>query len=191
MYHWVSLCWLLHFFVGIGSLHLSGNPHYNGRLSTLDLLIKITCLVKKKKIFFSIKTAVPNYFMKGSQLNWYFPFSKDSVNLSLVWFSRQAFKGPFHLRGFRDLPHKYYNRQDRYVINKCSSLLGHTHSDEEKKFYNVDTRKFIRKLSMALDSCKSFFLIFKICNYNALPTKNRTNFCLAFLGPMLWNFLQL
>jgi hypothetical protein len=34
-----------------------GNPYRRGRLDTVDLLIKIACLVKKTKIFSDIKGA--------------------------------------------------------------------------------------------------------------------------------------
>jgi hypothetical protein len=34
---------------------LPGNTNYGGRLSTIDLLIKVACFVKKEKYIFNIK----------------------------------------------------------------------------------------------------------------------------------------
>jgi hypothetical protein len=46
-----------------------GNPYRSGRLSTVGLLVKITCFVKKKKYFFLVfKGAELNLLVEGGQL---------------------------------------------------------------------------------------------------------------------------
>jgi hypothetical protein len=56
-----------------------GNLYWSGRLSTVDLLNKIGCLVKKYS--FSIKAAKINYLV----LYWSFPFSKGSLVLTILY----------------------------------------------------------------------------------------------------------
>ncbi len=41
--------------VGLQMMGLPGNTNYGGRLSTVDLLIKVACFVKKENNIFNIK----------------------------------------------------------------------------------------------------------------------------------------
>ncbi len=50
-----------------------------GRLSTVDLLIKVACFVKEVKIFSIQKGADLNWLVQGGQLYSAFPFSKTSL----------------------------------------------------------------------------------------------------------------
>jgi hypothetical protein len=56
---------------------MPGNSYWRERLSTVDLLIKIGCFVKKKKIVSVRKAADLKYLVQGGQP--YFPFSKASL----------------------------------------------------------------------------------------------------------------
>jgi hypothetical protein len=47
----------------------AGNPHCTGRLSTVDLAIKVACFVKDKKYFSVLKTAGLKLLVQGRQLN--------------------------------------------------------------------------------------------------------------------------
>jgi hypothetical protein len=55
-----------------------GNPHWRGRLITIDLLMKVAYFVKGNKFLLS-KVADLNYLIQGGQLYWAFPFSKRST----------------------------------------------------------------------------------------------------------------
>ncbi len=57
----------------------AGNTNWGGKLSTIDLLIKVDCFVKKENIIFNIKQADLNWLVQGSWLYWTFPFSKTSL----------------------------------------------------------------------------------------------------------------
>ncbi len=58
---------------------VAGNTNWGGKLSTIDLLIKEACFVKKENIIFTIKQADLNWLVQGGQLYWTFPFSKTSL----------------------------------------------------------------------------------------------------------------
>jgi hypothetical protein len=55
-----------------------GNPYWRGRLSTVDLLIKIACFGRQKNIVSVWKAADTNELVQGGELYWSFQFSKDS-----------------------------------------------------------------------------------------------------------------
>ncbi len=61
--------------------------NWRGRLSTIDLLIKIACLAKKSNNIFNIKGAYLNWFVQGGQLYWSLPFSKSSLPWGFFWTS--------------------------------------------------------------------------------------------------------
>jgi hypothetical protein len=95
-----------------------GNTIWRGRLNTVDLLIKVTCFVKKRKIIFSIVKAVdPNWLVQGQggQLYRALPFSKTSLdkrtNLfykSVCYEGKKTFKtylGMWLVLFLGDLPH--------------------------------------------------------------------------------------
>ncbi len=50
-----------------------------GRLSTVDLLVKVACLAKKKLMFAISKAADLYYITEGGKLYSPFPFSKASL----------------------------------------------------------------------------------------------------------------
>jgi hypothetical protein len=56
----------------------AGNTTLGGRLSTVDLLIKVDCFIKKLNIF-NINWADLNYLAQGGQPYWAFPLSKTSL----------------------------------------------------------------------------------------------------------------
>jgi hypothetical protein len=59
--------------VSLGRLLLRpGNTNWGGRLSTVDILIKVDCFVKSKLYF-------QNELVHGGKLYWAFPFSKTSL----------------------------------------------------------------------------------------------------------------
>ncbi len=60
-----------------------GSANWGGRLSTVDLLIKAACFVKKVNNIFKEKGADLNLLVHGGQLYWAFPFSKTSL-VSLI-----------------------------------------------------------------------------------------------------------
>jgi hypothetical protein len=47
---------------------LAGNPNWRGRLSTVGLLIKLACFVKKEIMFAFSKEADLNYLVQGGQM---------------------------------------------------------------------------------------------------------------------------
>jgi hypothetical protein len=51
----------------------SGNTNWGGRLSTIDLLIKVARFVKKSRLFWIQKRADRNLLVQGGQLYWAFP----------------------------------------------------------------------------------------------------------------------
>ncbi len=55
----------------------SGNPYLVGRLNTIDLLVKITCFVKKEKNVSVTKAGDFTKLVQGGQLYYYFPFSRS------------------------------------------------------------------------------------------------------------------
>ncbi len=57
----------------------SGNPNRSRRLSTVDLLIRVTSFAKKKILFSISKAADPNKLVQGDQLYRAFPFSEGSL----------------------------------------------------------------------------------------------------------------
>jgi hypothetical protein len=57
----------------------TGNPYWWGRLSALDVLVKIGCFVKKKYIASAWKEADLNQLVQGGQPHWSFSFSKDTM----------------------------------------------------------------------------------------------------------------
>jgi len=63
---------------------LTRNAYWRGRLSTVDLLIKIACFVKKKNILFSIKSI------------WFEPVSAKMPTV-LILPLQLEFPGPYHL----------------------------------------------------------------------------------------------
>ncbi len=68
----------------------SRNANWRGRLSTVDLLIKVTCFVKLLLIFAILKRADLNQLVRGGQMYWGFPFSKGSLvalqhGLVILW----------------------------------------------------------------------------------------------------------
>jgi hypothetical protein len=56
-----------------------GIPYSRGRLSTVDLLITISCFVNKENMVLVLKAADLNQLLQGDQLNLSFHFSKDSL----------------------------------------------------------------------------------------------------------------
>jgi len=56
-----------------------GNPYWRRRLSTVDLLIKLACCVKKEIMHPISKADDLNLLVQGVQLYWAFPFSKCSM----------------------------------------------------------------------------------------------------------------
>jgi hypothetical protein len=71
----------------------AGNPYRREMLSTNDLLIAISCFVKKKKYIDSVrKTAVLNLLVTGGHLYQSFPFSKDSLLRRIIVNSHEQSK---------------------------------------------------------------------------------------------------
>ncbi len=58
---------------------MAGNTNWKGRLSTVDLLIKVVCFVNKETNIFNAKMIDLNELEQGGQLCWAFPFSKTSL----------------------------------------------------------------------------------------------------------------
>jgi hypothetical protein len=56
-----------------------GNTNWGGKLSTVDLPIKIAWFVQKQVMFVLSKAADPNKLVKGGQMYWSFPFCKTSL----------------------------------------------------------------------------------------------------------------
>jgi hypothetical protein len=65
---------------------LPGNTNWRGRLSTVDLLIKVACFVKRVNNNLILKGEYINLLVQGGQLYLAFPFSKISLVLSIVTF---------------------------------------------------------------------------------------------------------
>ncbi len=61
-----------------------GNSYWRERLSTVDLLIKMGCFVKKENLVPVWKAADLNSLVQGGQLYRYFPFSKASLDHNLI-----------------------------------------------------------------------------------------------------------
>jgi hypothetical protein len=58
-----------------------GNTNWGGRLSTLDLLIRVACFVKNLNNIFNIKGGNQNWLVQGGQPYRAFPFCKTSLVL--------------------------------------------------------------------------------------------------------------
>jgi len=69
-----------------------------GRLGTVDLLIKVTCFVKTSLMFASSKVADLNLLVLGGQLYLAFPFSKGSLDSDIIYCTVN-FTCSGHLRG--------------------------------------------------------------------------------------------
>ncbi len=84
-FHWKTLIYLTSI---LYTLIWTGNSNRRGRLSTVYLLVKVACIVKKAIISSIHKLAYPNKLVKGGQLYSSYPFSKAS----LVWIIINVFK---------------------------------------------------------------------------------------------------
>ncbi len=58
----------------------AGNPYWRGSLSTVNLLFKITCFLRRKNIFFVFRAARLKYFVKGGG-----PYTDPSPSIRVPW----------------------------------------------------------------------------------------------------------